>query len=144
MPPLEDPHADVINDLDPMDDNAPTVASQISPVTAAGAPSDHSQADADTQSAVTARGAHSLAPNNDDASYTKSQASPTFKHNTMDDLSVSTTRSSKHSGDALDLSTPPLQPSPHTKYHSSTIIEHPITVTDPHEYAAPMTDDASV
>ena len=108
MPPLEDPHADVINDLDPMDDNAPTVASQISPIAAAGAPSDHSQADADTQSVVTAHRARSLAPNNDDTSYAKSQASPTLNHNTMDDLSASTTRSSKCSGDALDLSTLPL------------------------------------
>ena len=93
MPDLEDPHADVINDLDPTDDLSTAAASQLSPITAVGAPSVHSQGDDDSHSAVTAPGADSIAPKNDDTSQAASPASPIFTCHTLDDLSSSTTHS---------------------------------------------------
>ena len=49
-----------------------------------------------------------MAPTNNDASYPNSQESLVSTQNTLDALSASTNRSSKRSGAALDLSTPPL------------------------------------
>ena len=113
---LLDQHADPICDLDSplQDDQSNLQDSQVSPVTAAGAPSIHSQWDNDLQSAVTARGAQSIASHGHDVAPAIASPTATSCEHHHDDLSVSTNQSSKHSGASLDLSTPPLHCSPRT------------------------------
>ena len=103
----ESQHSDVIHDLDSSPQTDPTSAqdSQASPLTAAGAPSIASQWDDLSQSEVTARGAPSI---HHDSPTNPSMEIP------QDDLTSSTNRSSKRSGDCLELPNPPLRRSPRT------------------------------
>ena len=134
---VNSPPTDVIQDLDRSTQEDPTSCqdSQASPLTAAGAPSIASQWDDLSQSAVTAHGAASI-PN--DSPTNQSMDIP------QDDLTSSTNRSSKRSGDCLELPNPPLRRSPRTRYHRPSTLE-PSPNPSPHPlHDDSMIDDAAV